>query len=99
MEQVVRIEEEVKNLNEETVEVQEPQGINAQNIWKITPVNIALLKNHTGCIKRFLMEPDIEINGKDDKGRTLLHMSLIRIDDYTLEFVKLLVEKGADLNI
>jgi ankyrin repeat protein len=78
---------------------EEPSGVNAQNIWKVTPINIALLKNHTGCIKRLLMEPGVDINGKDEKGRTFLHLSVIRIDDGSIDFINLLLEKGADPNI
>jgi len=80
-------------------EPEEPSGVNAQNIWKVTPINIALLKNHTGCIKRLLMEPGVDINGKDEKGRTFLHLSVIRIDDGSIDFINLLLEKGADPNI
>ena len=71
------------------IEVEEPSGVNAQNIWKVSPINIALLKNHTGCIKRLLMEPGVDINGKDEKGRTFLHLSVIRIDDGSIDFINL----------
>jgi ankyrin repeat protein len=87
------MKEEVKD------EPEEPSGVNAQNIWKVTPINIALLKNHTGCIKRLLMEPGVDINGKDEKGRTFLHLSVIRIDEGSIDFINLLLEKGADPNI
>lgn len=78
---------------------EEPAGINAINIWKITPLNIALLKNHTGCIKRMFHEDGVNVNVKDEKGRSFLHLSLIRIDENTIEFVNLLLVKGADPNI
>jgi ankyrin repeat protein len=42
--------------------------INSENSWKLTPINIALLKNHTGVLKKFLEYPDINVNGKDDTG-------------------------------
>ena len=77
----------------------EPSGINSPNIWKVTPLNIALLKNHFGCIKRMFEEDGVDLNVKDDKGRTFLHFSLIRIDQESIDFIKLLLNKGADPNI
>jgi len=50
--------------------------INSENSWKLTPINIALLKNHTGVLKKFLEYPDINVNGKDDTGWTLLSNSI-----------------------
>jgi ankyrin repeat protein len=28
--------------------------VNSTNSWKITPINIAMLLNHQGCVKRIL---------------------------------------------
>jgi hypothetical protein len=28
--------------------------INAENMWKVTPINIAMLMNHVGMVKRLL---------------------------------------------
>ena len=47
--------------------------VNANNSWKITPINIAMLKNHIGAVKKFLDLPGVEVNCKDNDGRTLLH--------------------------
>lgn len=58
-----------------------------------------MLKNHTGCVKRFLEEPNVDVNGKDDKGRTLIMLSLIVLDDDSHEFISYLLRKGADPNI
>lgn len=33
--------------------------LNAENIWKITPIQIAMLKNRKSCIKRLLEQPDV----------------------------------------
>jgi ankyrin repeat protein len=73
--------------------------VNAQNSWKISPINIAMLKNHIGCVKRFLEEPNVDVNGKDDKGRTLLMLSLLILDDESYDFIAYLLSKGADPNI
>ena len=71
--------------------------INAANMWKITPITIAMLKNHQGIVKELLKRDDIDVNGKDDQGRTLLTMVLSDLSDPTVfDFVKFLVEKGAD---
>ena len=71
--------------------------INAANMWKITPITIAMLKNHQGIVKELLKRDDIDVNGKDDQGRTLLTMAISDLGDPTIfEFIKFLVEKGAD---
>ena len=38
--------------------------INAANMWKITPITIAMLKNHQGIVKELLKRDDIDVNGK-----------------------------------
>jgi ankyrin repeat protein len=74
--------------------------VNAFNSWKITPITIAMLNNHNGTVKRLLQEPGIDVNGKDDKGRTLLSMTMMDISDSScIEFTKFLLEKGADVNM
>lgn len=73
--------------------------VNAQNSWKISPINIAMLKNHHGCVKRFLEEPNVDVNGKDDKGRTLIMLALCILDDDSHDFISFLLRKGADPNI
>lgn len=73
--------------------------VNSQNSWKISPINIAMLKNHHGCVKRFLEEPNVDVNGKDDKGRTLIMLALCSLDDESHDFISFLLKKGADPNI
>ena len=50
--------------------------INANNSWKITPITIAMLKNHRGIVKHMLDMEGVDVNGKDDKGFTLLRMGI-----------------------
>ena len=57
-----------------------------------------MLKNHEGCVKKFLEYKDVDVNGKDEKGRTLLTLALLDLTDRTVEFVKYLLDKGADPN-
>lgn len=73
--------------------------INAENSWRVTPINIAMLKNHEGCVKKLLEHPEVDVNCKDEKGRTLLTLSLMDLTERTVNFVKYLLEKGADPNI
>ena len=72
---------------------------NAENSWRVTPINIAMLKNHEGVVKKFLDMPDVDVNCKDEKGRTLLTMALLDISERTPAFVKYLLSRGADPNI
>lgn len=46
-----------------------------------------------------LEEPDVDVNCKDEKGRTLLMLSLAQLDLESKSFIKYLLEKGADPNI
>jgi ankyrin repeat protein len=55
--------------------------VNAQNSWKVTPITIAMLNNHIGTVKRLLQEPTVDVNGKDEKGRTLLMMNMIDLSE------------------
>jgi ankyrin repeat protein len=72
--------------------------VNSQNSWKISPINIAMLKNHNGCVKRFLEEEKVDVNGKDDKGRSLIMLALFILDDESYDFISYLLRKGADPN-
>ena len=74
--------------------------MNAENSWRVTPITIAMLKNHQGIVKSFLKLDTIDVNGKDDQGRTLLTMALVDLtDDDVVDFIKFLISKGANVNI
>ena len=73
--------------------------VNTPNSWKVTPINIAMLKNHYGCVKRLLEEENVDVNCKDEKGRTLLALTLINLTEESQEFVKHLLKRKADPNI
>ncbi len=47
-------------------------AINAANEWKLTPVSVAMLKGHAGIAKFLLDMPGVDINFRDDKGRTVV---------------------------
>lgn len=73
--------------------------INAENSWRITPINIAMLMNHELCVKMLLDYPEVDVNCKDETGKTLLTMALLTLKETSVEFVKYLLNKGADPNI
>ena len=50
-----------------------------------------MLKNHEGSVKKFLEYPEIDVNCKDEKGRTLLSLSLIHINERTQPFITYLL--------
>lgn len=67
---------------------------------KVSPITIAMLKNHTGIVKEFLKHEGVDVNGKDDKGLTLLHMACVDLSKWGIvDFVKYLLDKGADPNM
>ena len=75
-------------------------NVNAANMWKITPITVAMLKNHQGIVKELLKRDEIDVNGKDEDGRTLLTMAIEDLSDHTVfDFIKFLLEKGADATV
>lgn len=57
-----------------------------------------MLKNHEGCVKTFLNHEEVDVNGVDERGRTLLTMALLDLKASNVEFIKYLLDKGADPN-
>ena len=73
-------------------------SVNAPNMWKVTPITIAMLKNHQGIVKELLKRDDIDVNGKDDQGRTLLTMAIADLSEpEAFDFIEYLVGKDADV--
>jgi len=59
-----------------------------------------MLKNHFGCVKKMLEHEDVDVNCKNDTGRTLLSLTLDSITENTVSQVEfLLLKKHADPNI
>ena len=59
-----------------------------------------MLKGQVGCVKLLLEQPDIDVNGKDENGRTLVSQSIEMLSEEALTQLKyLLTEKQADPNI
>jgi ankyrin repeat protein len=73
--------------------------VNAENSWRMTPLGIAMLKNHIACVKRLLDEDDVNVDCKDSQGRTLLGLSLHSLNEDSYEFIEYLIKtKKANVN-
>ena len=73
---------------------------NCYNSWKLTPVAVAMLKNHFEVINKLLEFPNIDINCKDDSGRTLLSNSIRSLSEKCVNFVEMIISRhNADIRI
>jgi len=73
---------------------------NVFNSWNINPITIGVLKGHFGFVTNMLKYPSVNVNCKDQNGKTLLMHSLNVFNKGSLEFMGLLVkENNADLNL
>ncbi|KAL9657154.1 hypothetical protein ABK040_015860 [Willaertia magna] len=74
--------------------------IQALNSWKVSPLELSLLKNHTGIAEYILNNFTIDLNLKDPSGKTLIEKLLDRGDGYSIELVTFILERKRDsLNI
>ena len=64
---------------------------NAINSWNLTPLAVAMLKNNFHCVKTLLALPNININCKDEEGRTLISQTILELTRPTFEHLKFLV--------
>ena len=75
-------------------------NVNCLNDWKFPPLLIALLKGHFGCMRKMLEYADVDVNCKDEEGRTLLSRAMDVISQQSLQEIQfLLKEKRADPNV
>jgi ankyrin repeat protein/predicted DNA-binding WGR domain protein len=73
---------------------------NVYNSWKLTPIAAAMMKNHFGIINKLLDYPDIDVNCKDDNGRTLVSNSVRNLNEKAVNFVEMIIKKHkADIEI
>ena len=80
--------------------------VNACNEWKLTPVAVSLLKGHVGISKFLLDQPGVDINFKDDKGRTVILSMLAEVnnekrltEELYSEIVDMVERRGADAKV
>ena len=65
----------------------------ADNAWKMSPITIALQKNHIAIVNELLSTQDINVNSKDDDGRTLLSLAMSNINADSLELIDNLLKQ------
>ena len=66
---------------------------NVLSSWKLSPIAAAMMKNHYLILNQLLEYPDIDVNCKDDSGKTLLANSVRTLTEKTVKFAGLLIKK------
>ena len=70
--------------------------LDAQNSWRITPLGVAVMKGHKGIVNHMVQLEGIDINMRDDDGRTILMNMINGQENFTStlrEEVKTLIER------
>lgn len=67
--------------------------INQLNSWKMTPISIAVLKNHKRVVAKILEYDNVDVDCKDDSGRTLINNLASTPSSSSLSLTSLLVTK------
>ena len=71
-----------------------------ENDWRVTPMEIAFLKNHFNIVKYLLDNALCDVNTKFNLDMRLLHYSFMKITPNSLEEIRyFLIEKNADVNV
>lgn len=74
--------------------------INAPNSWNLTPILVALMKNHYRCVIKMTEYPNIDVNCQDNNGCTLLMNNLSKFTPETFKIVEFLIKyKNASVSI
>lgn len=66
---------------------------NAPNDWKTTPLGIAMQKGHMAIADYLLEQDSVDVNIRDDDGKTLVAQMMEVITDSTLKQLNYLLEK------
>lgn len=53
---------------------------NQVNDWNYSPLLVALIKGHMRCVKVLLDCPNVDVNIRDDKGRSFLISLILKLD-------------------
>ncbi|XP_033735456.1 poly [ADP-ribose] polymerase tankyrase-like [Pecten maximus] len=70
------------------------------NDWKLTPVGIAFMKAHMGLVDFLLKMPGVDINFKNDSGRTLISIACSSsLNSGLYDQIVYLMDKGSDPSI
>ncbi len=70
--------------------------INAANDWRLTPVGAALRKGHGGIARFLLEQPGVDVNQRDEEGKTVL-LSLVSDAGQEMPLTLELLEEVRDL--
>lgn len=74
--------------------------MNPENLWKTTPLQIALLKKHFLCVKLLLQNSNINVNTIDDQGRSLIGFAIESLTESNCELtLKMITDYNADPNL
>jgi len=73
-------------------------NVNVQNTWKLTPLAVAMLKNNYHCVRTLLSYPGIDVEAKDDYGRTLVSLLVNNLSEENFERICFLVKERVLLN-
>jgi ankyrin repeat protein/predicted DNA-binding WGR domain protein len=81
--------------------VQHGADPNLQNDWKSTPLSIAMFKGHLACADFLLNQSGVDVNIRDESGRSLLSQTIDNMtDDKAVSQMKYLLDKeGIDVNL
>lgn len=75
-------------------------NVNSSSNWKLTPLNVAMLKSHFGMVRFLLSQPNVDVNCKDEMGRTLVSLAVDLTTEDGLNYIEFLLrDKKADPNI
>lgn len=77
----------------------------ASNVWRTTPCSVANLKGHVAIVEHLLTAYSIDVNFKDQDGKTLLHCCAVESITQKLDIeqiklkARLLISKRANPNL
>lgn len=71
----------------------------ADNAWKMSPVTIALQKNHISIVNELLLTQDINVNSKDDDGRTLLSLAMTSNSSDSIDLIDNLLKHNDSVEV
>ena len=63
----------------------------------MTPLTIAMLKNNFHCVKTLLSYPEVNVDAKDDDGRTLVSLSIDSLTETNYERIKFLIHERVEI--
>jgi len=62
-------------------------------------VTVAMQKNHNAILKELLLTGEVNVNTKDDEGRTLLALSMNNINIESVAIIKELLSQKSKVDV